>query len=276
MASNPFHKVSYLDGVPFAINPVFLVNERENSSSSNNEDNFETMALNYDLNKSYSLLNTKIDYFTEANVLLKDKIKKQKKNLDNTKNLLITNNNYRNKSLSVSNIEAVYGNNTSNPSFSLPKPHKTEPSKSSAQPNFFNNTNSLLEPVRHLPIQSKNESNQKKTDDKNNNTNTVDNKNNFKDLFNYDSSSLDPFNDMELKTINDLEELKTILQNQQNQQISTQKEAQIQQQPTVIAAIQPVQQQQQPHSNLNSNINFKQTNSNFLVDNFGLPIVNFK
>ena len=37
------------------------------------------------------------------------------------------------------------------------------------------------------------------------------------DLFN-DSSSLDPFNDMDLKTLNDLEELKQILQNQNSVQ----------------------------------------------------------
>lgn len=274
MASNHFHKFSYLDGVPFAINPVFLINETDHSS--NKEDNFENMALNYDFSKSYSLLNTKIDYFIEANVLLKDKIKKQKKNLDNTKNLLITNNNYRNKSLSLSNIDSTSSSSTSAaytnpPTNTLNTPIK--PANSPAQPNFFNNSNSLLEPVRHLPIQ--NESNPPKNDDKNNNTN-IDNKNNFKDLFNYDSSSLDPFNDMELKTINELEELKTILQNQQSQQMSAQKETQIFEPLSTINATQQQQQQHLPHSNLNSNINFKQTNSNFLVDNFGLPIVDFK
>jgi hypothetical protein len=36
-----------------------------------------------------------------------------------------------------------------------------------------------------------------------------------RDLFGYDSASLDPFNDMELKTINEFEELKNILNNHQ-------------------------------------------------------------
>ena len=65
---------------------------------------------------------------------------------------------------------------------------------------------------------------------------------------------MDPFNDCELKTINDLEELKTILQNHQEHQ---------------------QQQQQQQLQNKQNENNRLYLNSVKIcaVDSFGLPIV---
>lgn len=74
-----------------------------------------------------------------------------------------------------------------------------------------------------------------------------------KELFIDTPQSLDPFNDCELKTINDLEELKTILQNHQEHQ----------------------QQQQQQLQNKQNENNRLYLNSVKIcaVDSFGLPIV---
>jgi hypothetical protein len=111
----------------------------------------------------------------------------------------------------------------------------------------------LLEPIR--PDQ--NESKSKAAADIENNFNfNNNNNNNNKDIFIDNTQTLDPFNDCELKTINDLEELKTILQ---NHQIDQQKQQQ-------------QQQQEDKFSNLLNNIN----NNNVkicAVDSFGLPIV---
>ena len=63
------------------------------------------------------------------------------------------------------------------------------------------------------------------------------------------SSSLDPFNDMELKTINELEELRHILQNHQIDQEKVQK------------------QQEKDEKNKKIDLN--------LLNNFGLPKVSF-
>lgn len=72
---------------------------------------------------------------------------------------------------------------------------------SSSLPNtILKYSNVPLEPIKHSEIV-------KSSSTINNNTNN--NTNNIKDLF--DSNTLDPFNDLELKTINDLEELKKIL-----------------------------------------------------------------
>ncbi len=86
------------------------------------------------------------------------------------------------------------------------------------------------------------------------------------------SISNDPFNEMELKTINDLEELKTILHNHQLEQQQQQQNQQQQQQ----------QQQQQNQAISNSidsstsiaNLISNQTATNQL-DNFGLPKISF-
>jgi hypothetical protein len=110
----------------------------------------------------------------------------------------------------------------------------------------------LLEPIR--PDQ--NEFKSKKAANIENNFNN-------KDIFIDNTQTLDPFNDCELKTINDLEELKTILQ---NHQIDQQKQQQ-------------QQQQQDIFLNLlnNNNININNNNNNNVkicaVDSFGLPIV---
>ena len=287
----------------------------------------EQLALNYDLSRSFSLLDSKVDYFTEANVLLNEKIKKQKKHVDNTKNLLVANNSYLNKSapLSSSSIDDSSNlvNSDSNSSATLPPTSTTSLSYSLpnnktpinlnklesssihhssnqaiANANFTSNiihpislssnNTKLLEPVRKSNATLNNTTSTSTTanantnNDSNNNstkTNDVNNKNNFKDLFNFDSSSLDPFNDMELKTINDLEELKAILQNQQNEK---DKELELAQQQTPthlnLNGINSNPQQQLydvslSNANIN-NIKLIQSN-NFLVDNFGLPKISF-
>ena len=103
----------------------------------------------------------------------------------------------------------------------------------------------LLEPTRQL-------NGHQKPNQHNSNTNL------HRDLFVDSSQSLDPFNDCELKTINDLEELKTILQLHQQQQ------------------------QQQQHQQQFSNIKTATattttpvpvTSQSCAVDSFGLPIV---
>lgn len=292
-------------------------------------ENIEQIALDYDLNRSFSLLDTKVDFFLEANVLLSEKIKKQKKNVDDTKNLLIANSNYRNKSSSFSNNDASssssilsvdttstslsssFNKNTfesriqssneisrslKNDNSTYLQPKKTDASSISKSPviqgvihpiNLNSNNSKLLEPVRQPLYQTTysaanktNETSDLNNDTNNNNTsrdvNNLKNSNNFKDLFNsFESSSLDPFNDMELKTINELEELKTILQNHQNFQQDAQKQT-----PNLTKSME-FQAQQVPRDESLSNSILNATNlkliqtNNFLVDNFGLPKISF-
>lgn len=159
----------------------------------------------------------------------------------------------------------------------------------SCSPNFYLlntfNISSLLEPstVNHKPQPQQHQNN---SDDINNNINTKPSTTSTAKLSNNSSdhekqlpqnststgnkkfsylgdlldedannprSSLDPFHDMELKTINDLEELKSILANQQRQQ---QEEQQIHE-----------QKQNAPITNNN--------NSMMLMDSFGLPKISF-
>jgi hypothetical protein len=48
-------KFSYLDGVPFAINPIFL--------NENQQEKFaKTESLNYNLNNSLAVLNSKVNF----------------------------------------------------------------------------------------------------------------------------------------------------------------------------------------------------------------------
>jgi hypothetical protein len=297
---------------------------KQHSKSAKTPENIEQIALNYDLNRSFSLLETKIDYFTEANVLLSEKIKKQKKNVDDTKNLLITNNTYRNKSSSLiksnlgdsssskltvdkSSTSLSSSSTTSNISdnkvqtFAEPKNNiqtsflpatisdiSGMPKQSIAQgvihPISLNSNNSkLLEPMRRSLHHTMSENKTNNSDNDSNNNSTGKDATNFKnnkDFFNsFESSSLDPFNDMELKTINDLEELKTILQNHQTSQQEAQKQTS-----NTFKSIE-FQPQSQTHqvthdgslssSLLNpTNLKLIQTN-NFLVDNFGLPKISF-
>ena len=317
----------------------------------------QDLILDYDLNRAYSLLDAKVDFFAEANVLLSDKIKKQKKGMDDTRNLLATNNKYRQKSSSISN--SIVQNDT-NPNYSntlssnhqllmnqQPQPqqlvnnninHAFRPTNepmimppiSYSLPTMSNHTNSLastasssnsqnlaqpnrsihpihltttnskvLEPVRQPPLAgttsmasssaAASTSNLSNLNDKNNNstakTSAHNTKNHLKDLFNFDSSSLDPFNDMELKTINDLEELKTILQTQQEQQQQKQQQEEVlnqvnQQQTantlsTTLSLTAPVSTSENSASQQHhTNYKILQAN-NFLVDNFGLPKISF-
>ncbi len=297
---------------------------KQHSKSAKSPENIEQLALNYDLNRSFSLLETKIDYFTEANVLLGEKIKKQKKNVDDTKNLLITNNTYRNKSSSLlkSNlgdsssskltVDTSSTSLSSSPTTSnisdnrvqtfaesknnlktsfLPVTHSDisgMPKQSIAQgvihPISLNSNNSkLLEPMRRSLHHTMSENKTNNSDNDRNNNSTGKDATNFKnnkDFFNsFESSSLDPFNDMELKTINDLEELKTILQNHQTSQQEAQKQTS---NAFKSIELQPQSQTHQvPHdgslsNSLSNTTNLKliQTN-NFLVDNFGLPKISF-
>jgi hypothetical protein len=75
-----------------------------------------------------------------------------------------------------------------------------------------------LEPTRNQQLINKNECSTKSSNSRqeeiNNNKNNSNNLNNLKDLYMFDSGSSDPFNEMELKTINEFEELKNILNNQ--------------------------------------------------------------
>jgi hypothetical protein len=91
-------------------------------------------------------------------------------------------------------------------SFQLLEPLKN--SNPSSLSNSFSSSASLNNSTSNMK--------QKQSDETNSN------KKLSRDLSNFDSSistgSLDPFNDMELKTINDLEELKTILHNHQLEQ----------------------------------------------------------
>lgn len=113
-------------------------------------------------------------------------------------------------------------------------------------------TNGLLEPTREPP-----------KDKSSSSVTTLNRQDSTHDMF---SSSLDPFNDMELKTINDLEELKTILHNQQMVSDLQQQQRQQQQQPTQENSLNPVLdltqgQRQLPHATSQ--------------DNFGLPKISF-
>jgi hypothetical protein len=302
---------------------------KPNPKSMKSSENIERIALDYDLNKSYSLLDTKVDFFIEANVLLSETIKKQKKNVDDTKNLLIANSNYRNKSSSFSNNDAsssssILSVDTTSASLSsslnkntsesrihslneMSRSLKTENStflqskKADASSisksaviqgvihpiNLNSNNSKLLEPVRQPLYQTtssaKNKTNEPSdlnNDTNNNNTsrgvNNLKNSNNFKDLFNsFESSSLDPFNDMELKTINELEELKTILQNHQTSQQDAQKQTSNTIKSMEFQAQQVTRDESLSNSILNAtNLKLIQTN-NFLVDNFGLPKISF-
>lgn len=150
--------------------------------------------------------------------------------------------------------------------------------------NFSNNIK-LLEPerVQKQPVKFELNNN---TNNKNNNNNNTNDKNVTKDLFSFDSLSLDPFNDMELKTINDIEELRTILNNHQfvsqphqteqvlPQQGSTPPLSQLPHQQLNESTIRNSQKQQSTAtSNWSSSLNmFDNTNSPLCaVDNFGLP-----
>ena len=50
-------KFSYLDGVPFAINPIFL-----NTNENEQEKLAKTESLNYNLNNSLAVLNSKVNF----------------------------------------------------------------------------------------------------------------------------------------------------------------------------------------------------------------------
>ncbi|CAF1004733.1 unnamed protein product [Brachionus calyciflorus] len=177
-------KFSYLDDIPFAINPVFVLDTSK--CKLNN--------IDYNLEKANSILECKYDFEVENKVLSVQKPKKFK-----SKFLL----SHRKKSFSfhqnpppeTETTELSTHDEAQNLSSSLPN--------SSANLTQFTYSNVLLEPVKQY-----NSTQQTKSSLEPNQSNN-DKNNNFKDLL-FDQT-LDPFNDLELKTINDLEELKKIL-----------------------------------------------------------------
>ena len=150
----------------------------------------------------------------------------------------------------------------------------------------------LLEPVKHSQEKKQSSNNLNQNEDSNNSDpNTSTNKNNLKDIFNFDSSSLDPFNDMELKTINEIEELKSILQNHNTTQHQNRQELEQSVKNTHKMFYLdntspqkdkiPVQQQTERNNSselvVSSNYSVPTTNNakNFNLDNFGLPKISF-
>lgn len=126
----------------------------------------------------------------------------------------------------------------------------------------------LLEPVAVNRCK-----NSQQQDDINNNSSKSDNL--IKDLLLDHTSSSDPFNDMELKTLNDLEELKIVLQEQDKFRIRQQEEVQksqvnfyLDQQQLRSAGASPALFS----TYLNSNTSF---GGNCAVDSFGLPKISF-
>jgi hypothetical protein len=128
----------------------------------------------------------------------------------------------------------------------------------------------ILEPIRQQQQTSKQEEKQQNKNHLSNESEiTNENKNNIKnlkdkrqtslDMFNDNSQSLDPFNDMELKTINDLEELKNILNTQQLQQQTTNN--------SNINLVSTL------HNNMLSN---DASMGSYSLDNFGLPKISFR
>lgn len=160
------------------------------------------------------------------------------------------------------------GNNPQNPLSSMPnvqsmcsidslalanRTREVKPAaNTSHQPALPIYTSGLLEPTREPP-----------KDVSSTSVTTLNRQDSTNDMF---SSSLDPFNDMELKTINDLEELKTILNNQQMVNDLQQQQRQKQQQPTQENSLNPVPDQNQGRREL------PHTTSQ---DNFGLPKISF-
>lgn len=141
------------------------------------------------MNKAKSLLNTRLDFTveksclkTKKNFLISTSIKKEKQEIKESKIYDVNNVNL--------NISSNNTNNSTNKNPFL----------------VFNDANKLLIPIKNSPLNT----NLAQT----NTININSNKNHQKlndPLF--ETSSSDPFNDVELKTINEIEELKSILQN---------------------------------------------------------------
>lgn len=110
------------------------------------------------------------------------------------------------------------------------------------------------------------------------NTSTTNNSNNKKytqllgDIL---GDSLDPFHDMELKTINDYEELKNILTNHQPIATDPQQSQLQQQQPTAFNNANLMRQNQLFTTTVSNGRSNNTDGAAMLMDNYGLPNISF-
>ena len=338
MASNypysPSSKFSYLDGVHFAINPIFVdyeSSEKSDESKKHSKKGAKSLELptcfNYDFSKAESIIDYNYDFKAEATVLYQEQLKKAKhkqqlisdnekkhqlltKNTSN-ENLLNTDQSNTSKTTQAKDNKHVLSNSNEptkqlavdNPNLSLSSSlptysplstgdtvnnSTTKPAHATKLITVPNNVlanyskTKLLEPTRTngFNSSSSNSGSNGRLDEINNNNQSfnVDKNNVVKDLFNLDNALLDPFNDMELKTINEFEELKNILSNQ-------------------VAPV-PSSSQQASSSTSSSKVNFfidqhsnqtestlhispattsksNTSNASIALDNFGLPKISF-
>ncbi len=143
----------------------------------------------------------------------------------------------------------------------------------------------LLEPVRTVDANKTGaQQSAPKPDEINNNNKNfkLTMNNNVKDLFSFDSASLDPFNDMELKTINEFEELKNILNNHQNNAATNAPDFTLDNVSEDLSAKnsgvipQPVISKGESVPSVQQNGSITSTSTAFCkLDNFGLPNVSF-
>lgn len=233
---------SFMDGVPFAINPIFMPAHTDKAVRQKIDDAQEI--LESDLTQAMTLIKCKYQFRNEMSVL--------ELNVDNGgKKLLKKEKKIRTKSKIIENglKPDINGLAASEASVSI-KTNSVEYSKASClnpMPVNSNYSNILLEPTRQSTL------NPPITNSSSNHhsshlaqTNDMFNPNLPQDI-------LDPFNDMELKTINELEELKTILHNHQIDQAAKTLE----------------------NNNLVLVRNRPVCNNQFELDNFGLPKVSF-
>lgn len=296
------NKCSYLDGVPFGINPIFIKSDKTwNEKKDVNEGQ---SIVETDLTQALSFLNFSHDFLHEAQCLMVDKKQRKKlskaskkqqapingmktiahesASLNSNTNTLIsqigaTAQNYIN---TQGNIQTLSTLDQAPNSFNL---YASTMPVSNLHPSLgipYSN-GALLEPTRSIMPKATSSELQPTMSNQCSIKSSL-RQDSLQDMFN-PVSSLDPFNDMELKTINDLEELKTILHNHQldTQQVSAEN-------------AQYPEQQHQKHDN--STMNYKNTSHEVdsgsvygsklnyaqkqmsqcvISDNFGLPKVSF-
>ena len=217
----------------------------------------------------YSTLNTKADNISIQNGY---------RDLSNVENGVLSSSLPTNKSLTSLYTQAQQIN--TNQIQTALNTNSNQPNKTITPINRAINYSNLklLEPVKHLQEKKSSSNNLNPNEDiKTSRADTHDttNKNNLKD---FDSSSLDPFNDMELKTINDIEELKLILQNHN----TTQQEQSDKNNHKMFYLDNTCPQKDnipvhQTESAVSSNYSNSTTNNakDFNLDNFGLPKISF-
>lgn len=222
-------RYSYLDGVPFAINPIFLPENQKDDDNSLNE---AQKIFYHDLSTASSILNFQYNFRSEKKVLVDKKVKKASKL--RTSSLL---NKHSSQQITQNNTIQIaqdvnYLNLNKFASKSLNSSYETKPNHESNLTNasalYNSSQSSILKPSTHLLEPTRTST-----------LPTIQTQDSSHDMFTL-TSSLDPFNDCELKTINDLEELKSILHNHK------------------------IEQAEQP-----------KVKGEELLDNFGLPKVSF-